>query len=135
MVRASASLTPRSHSSWGAQRIPRARPLPRPYGVREGRHRLLDAGLPVTATAMRTRSSLVVPGIEHRYGEADDGVRTAWMLHAGGSWARAAGARGEPPEVHLGRPPPLVERVPPPRLATDGPLRLFGAMPVAGALT
>ena len=32
--------------------------------------------------------------------------RTAWMVHADGSWARATGAGDDPPTVHQGGPPP-----------------------------
>lgn len=40
------------------------------------------------------------PGIVHDYEESEDGVRTAWMMHADGSWARAEATGDEPPVVH-----------------------------------
>ncbi|GLU50535.1 methyltransferase domain-containing protein [Nocardiopsis ansamitocini] len=43
------------------------------------------------------------PGIVHRYRE-DDGVRTALMVHADGSWARARAPGSETAEVHQGGP-------------------------------
>jgi protein-L-isoaspartate O-methyltransferase len=47
---------------------------------------------------------VTAPGIEHYYEEDNDGNRTAWMVHADGSWARATGKAGERPTVHQGGP-------------------------------
>ena len=48
--------------------------------------------------------SLTAPGIEHRY-RADGTVRTAWMAHPDGSWARATSPTPEgPATVHQGGP-------------------------------
>ncbi|MGW5626650.1 methyltransferase domain-containing protein [Streptosporangium sandarakinum] len=44
------------------------------------------------------------PGIEHHYTEDDDGHRTARMVHADGSWARATAHGDEAPIVHQGGP-------------------------------
>ncbi|MBB5967735.1 protein-L-isoaspartate(D-aspartate) O-methyltransferase [Planomonospora venezuelensis] len=46
---------------------------------------------------------VAVPGIAHHY-EEDDGMRTAWMAHADGSWARARACGGELPLVHQAGP-------------------------------
>jgi hypothetical protein len=43
------------------------------------------------------------PGIRHRYSEVD-GVRTAWMVHADGSWARATAHGTDTPIVSQGGP-------------------------------
>lgn len=48
--------------------------------------------------------ALAVPGIQHSYDEDVDGVRTAVMVHADGSWARATGRRGNRPTVHQSGP-------------------------------
>jgi len=49
--------------------------------------------------------TLTTPGIEHRMQLGDDGSRTAWMLHADGSWARATTAPdGAGATVHQGGP-------------------------------
>ncbi|GAA3132261.1 methyltransferase domain-containing protein [Streptosporangium carneum] len=47
---------------------------------------------------------VVCPGIEHHYEETDDGRRTARMVHADGSWARASAQADGPPTVHQGGP-------------------------------
>ncbi|WP_245966418.1 methyltransferase domain-containing protein [Sphaerisporangium album] len=47
---------------------------------------------------------VTAPGIEHRFNEDRDGLRTALMLHRDGSWARATGQRGDAPLVHQGGP-------------------------------
>lgn len=53
---------------------------------------------------LMTAYALAVPGVEHGYEEDGDGIRTAVMVHADGSWARATGRRGEAPTVHQGGP-------------------------------
>ncbi len=52
---------------------------------------------------------IVAPGIQHRYEEFDDGRRTAWMIHADGSWARASAENDAPPIVHQSGPRRLWE--------------------------
>jgi hypothetical protein len=47
---------------------------------------------------------LTVPGIEHYFEQADDGTRTAWMLHPDGSWARATAVGDEPSVIHQAGP-------------------------------
>jgi hypothetical protein len=46
---------------------------------------------------------LTAPGIEHAYQERE-GRRTAVMVHADGSWARATAIGAERPVVHQGGP-------------------------------
>lgn len=46
---------------------------------------------------------VTAPGIEHYYDESD-GTRTAWMVHADGSWARAGAHGTAMPTVHQGGP-------------------------------
>lgn len=53
---------------------------------------------------LMTAYALAVPGVEHGYEEDGAGIRTAVMVHADGSWARATGRRGEAPTVHQGGP-------------------------------
>ncbi|QMU80553.1 protein-L-isoaspartate(D-aspartate) O-methyltransferase [Streptacidiphilus sp. PB12-B1b] len=48
--------------------------------------------------------ALTTPGVQHGYRQDADGVRTAVMVHADGSWARATGRHGEPPTVHQAGP-------------------------------
>lgn len=47
---------------------------------------------------------LTCPGIEYQFDSTTDGRRTAWMLHADGSWARMTGLPDTPTEVHQGGP-------------------------------
>ncbi|MGH3319669.1 MAG: methyltransferase domain-containing protein [Streptosporangiaceae bacterium] len=72
---------------------------------------------------------VLAPGIEHRYEEADDGTRTAWMLHADGSWARASARGDEPPLVHQSGPRHLWDLFDEIRhyWLTHGYLQLYGA--------
>jgi protein-L-isoaspartate O-methyltransferase len=72
--------------------------------------------------------SLMAPGIEHHY-QTDGERRTAWMLHADGSWARASGLPGESPQVHQGGPRSLWSLLEDIRHAwlCDGSLPLYGA--------
>lgn len=71
---------------------------------------------------------LAAPGIQHHYSEAD-GVRTAVMVHADGSWARATGRRGETPQVHQGGPRRLWDELDRIRdeWEAEGYLQLYGA--------
>ncbi|MFH8257724.1 methyltransferase type 11 [Streptomyces roseolus] len=79
---------------------------------------------------VRSTLELIAPGIQHRMEEAKDGSRTAYMLHADGSWARAtaAGAR-ELPTVHQGGPRRLWDELD--RIRTW--LVIDGDLPIAGA--
>ena len=48
---------------------------------------------------------VIIPGgVAHHYEETSDRRRTAWMLHADGSWARAAAVGDDPPVVHQSGP-------------------------------
>ena len=47
---------------------------------------------------------VTAPGIMHYFDEAEDGTRTAWMVHADGSWARATACGTGAPSVHQGGP-------------------------------
>jgi hypothetical protein len=47
---------------------------------------------------------LTCPNLEYQFESADDGRRTAWMLHSDGSWARMTGLPDTPTEVHQGGP-------------------------------
>lgn len=72
---------------------------------------------------------IVAPGIQHEFAEAADGQRTAWMVHADGSWARATGRADDPPTVHQGGPRRLWDILDGIRLSwlRDGSLPVFGA--------
>ncbi|MCO5994475.1 methyltransferase domain-containing protein [Actinoallomurus rhizosphaericola] len=47
---------------------------------------------------------ITAPGITHYYDETEDGTRTAWMVHADKSWARATAHGTDAPVVHQGGP-------------------------------
>jgi hypothetical protein len=47
---------------------------------------------------------ITAPDISHSYEESEDGTRTAWMVHADGSWARASAQGADAPIVHQGGP-------------------------------
>ncbi|MEK8146303.1 hypothetical protein NKH18_48800 [Streptomyces sp. M10(2022)] len=71
-----------------------------------------------------------MPGIDHRQHTADDGIRTIYMLHTDGSWARAtATGRRDSPAVHQGGPRRLWDELDRIRtwLAVDGDLPIRGA--------
>ena len=53
---------------------------------------------------LMTAYALTVPSVQHGYDEEEGGTRTAVMVHADGSWARATGRRGEAPTVHQAGP-------------------------------
>lgn len=53
---------------------------------------------------LQSMLEVTTPGIRHYYDEGADGTRTAWMVHADGSWARATAHGFEPPIVHQGGP-------------------------------
>ncbi|MBB4920004.1 methyltransferase domain-containing protein [Streptosporangium saharense] len=69
--------------------------------VTRGRYPVLDVTYNWDLPAML---EVVCPGIEHHYEEGDDGRRTARMVHADGSWARATALSDDPPTVHQGGP-------------------------------
>lgn len=79
---------------------------------------------------VRSTLELTVPGIKHRMETAEDGTRTAYMLHEDDSWARAAapGAR-DLPTVHQGGPRRLWDELDRIRtwLVMDGDLPISGA--------
>ena len=78
---------------------------------------------------LMTSYALVTPGVQHSYTENENGVRTAVMVHADGSWARASGHRGETPTVHQSGPQRLWDRLDAIRhdWLTDGCLPVYGA--------
>lgn len=65
--------------------------------VGPGRYPVLDIE---DAWDLRTVYELAAPGVHHVYRVSGDGLRTAWMLHADGSWARASAHGTDPPTVH-----------------------------------
>ncbi|WP_147944532.1 methyltransferase domain-containing protein [Microbispora sp. CSR-4] len=68
--------------------------------VSRARFPVLDV---VESWEVRSMLEVLAPGIEHDFAE-DGGVRTAVMVHADGSWARAEQAGQEPPVVHQAGP-------------------------------
>jgi protein-L-isoaspartate O-methyltransferase len=78
---------------------------------------------------LRSAVALAVPGVQHSYDEDADGVQTAVMTHADGSWARATGRRGEQPTVHQAGPRRLWDTLDDIRHGwlTDGELPVHGA--------
>ncbi|GAU64876.1 methyltransferase [Streptomyces sp. NBRC 110611] len=94
--------------------------------ITTGRYPVLDVR---EAWDVWSMLSLTTPGIEHRYAEGEDRRRTAWMVHADGSWARAEGRWIDPPTVHQGGPRRLwdeLERIRH-RLNAEGGLPVYGA--------
>jgi protein-L-isoaspartate O-methyltransferase len=53
---------------------------------------------------LQSMLEVTAPGIAHYYQQAADGTRTAWMVHADRSWARATACRTDTPVVHQGGP-------------------------------
>jgi protein-L-isoaspartate O-methyltransferase len=72
---------------------------------------------------------IVAPGIEHHYHQDDEGRRTAWMVHADGSWARATSVDGDEPTVHQSGPRRLWDIVDDIRYRwlREGSLPVYGA--------
>ncbi len=73
---------------------------------------------------------VTVPGgVLHHFEESGDGLRSAWMLHADGSWARASGTGDQPPVVHQSGPRRLWDTLDDLRRTwlRDGSLPAYGA--------
>lgn len=58
----------------------------------------------IEAWELNSILEITAPDISHYYEESEDGTRTAWMVHADGSWARASAQGVEVPIVHQGGP-------------------------------
>ncbi|MGW0819953.1 methyltransferase domain-containing protein [Streptomyces sp. NPDC002845] len=81
-----------------------------------------------SAWELRSMLEITTPGVELDY-EEHGRRRTAYMVHADGSWARASAERLDPPEVHQGGPRRLwsqLERIRN-RLNAEGGLPLYGS--------
>jgi protein-L-isoaspartate O-methyltransferase len=93
--------------------------------ISEGRYPVVDV---LQAWELWSLLSVTVPGVEHRY-RVNGEFRTAWMLHADGSWARATGPADDPPEVHQGGPQRLWDILDDLRhqWLADGQLPVYGA--------
>ncbi|MFJ3858132.1 methyltransferase domain-containing protein [Streptomyces sp. NPDC090085] len=90
-----------------------------------GRYPVVDVA---NAWELRSMLEVTTPGVEVTY-ETSGRTRTAHMVHADGSWARATAEWADPPEVHQGGPQRLwtaLERIRN-RLAVEGSLPLLGA--------
>lgn len=90
-----------------------------------GRYPVVDVA---NAWELSSMLEVTTPGVEHTY-EQRDRHRTAYMVHADGSWARASAEWSDPPEVHQGGPRRLwtaLERIRN-RQAMEGSLPLLGA--------
>ncbi|MGW1073703.1 methyltransferase domain-containing protein [Streptomyces sp. NPDC002537] len=93
--------------------------------VTTGRYPVLNVA---DAWEVQTRLTLAAPGIETHF-EDHGGQRTAWLLHADGSWARAEGRPADPPTVHQGGPRRLwnvLERIRH-MLNAEGGIGLYGS--------
>jgi protein-L-isoaspartate O-methyltransferase len=91
-----------------------------------GRYPIVNIGW---AWELSSMLGITIPGIKHHYEKAENGQRTAWLLHPDGSWARATAAADEPPVVHQGGPRRLWDTADQIRHAwlTDGGLPAYGA--------
>ncbi|MGY1500725.1 methyltransferase domain-containing protein [Streptomyces sp. QTS52] len=90
-----------------------------------GRYPVVDVA---NAWELRSMLEVTTPGVELAY-EQRDRTRTAYLVHADGSWARASAERTDPPEVHQSGPQRLwtaLERIRN-RLNAEGSLPLLGA--------
>ncbi|TLP62142.1 methyltransferase domain-containing protein [Microbispora triticiradicis] len=94
--------------------------------VGRGRYPMVEV---IEAWELRSMLEVTAPGISHWFEAGDDGRRTAWMVHADGSWARAEGVRDEAPLVHQGGPRRLWDILDQIRhqWLVDGSLPLYGA--------
>ncbi|WP_282792100.1 methyltransferase domain-containing protein [Streptomyces sp. CC224B] len=92
--------------------------------ITTGRYPVLNVA---EAWEVNTHLTLAVPGIETHF-ETDGDHRTAWLLHADGSWARARGRWTDAPTVHQSGPRRLwdvLERIRH-KLNLEGSLGLYG---------
>ncbi|MGI3225026.1 methyltransferase domain-containing protein [Streptomyces sp. GTA36] len=64
--------------------------------VSTGRYPVVDVE---QAWDLASMLDITVPGVLYGYAE-DDGLRTAWLAHPDGSWARATAVGTNPPTVH-----------------------------------
>lgn len=90
-----------------------------------GRYPVVDVA---EAWELRSMLEVTAPGVEVGY-ETHGRVRTAFLVHPDGSWARASAEWTDPPEVHQDGPQRLwtvLERIRN-RLNTEGSLPLLGA--------
>ncbi|KOV61544.1 methyltransferase type 11 [Streptomyces sp. NRRL WC-3618] len=90
-----------------------------------GRYPVVDVA---NAWVLRSMLEVTTPGVELAY-EQRDRIRTALLVHADGSWARASAEGTDPPDVHQGGPRRLwtaLERIRS-RLNAEGSLPLLGA--------
>ncbi|GAA1682707.1 methyltransferase domain-containing protein [Streptomyces yatensis] len=93
--------------------------------VMRGRYPVLNVA---EAWDVRAMLELAAPGVETHY-EERGGQRTAWLVHADGSWARASATWIDPPTVHQGGPRRLwtvLERIRH-RLNAEGGLPIYGS--------
>ncbi|WP_069874755.1 methyltransferase domain-containing protein [Streptomyces malaysiensis] len=93
--------------------------------VSTGRYPVVDVE---NAWELRSMLEIVVPGVELDY-EQQESRRTAYLVHADGSWARASADRTDPPTVHQGGPRRLwdeLERIRN-RQSAEGGLSLYGS--------
>ena len=93
--------------------------------VSTGRYPVLDVA---SAWELRSMLEVTTPGIELAYEESGR-RRTAYLVHADGSWARASAEWLDAPEVHQGGPRRLwsqLERIRN-RLNGEGGLPLYGS--------
>ncbi|MEU8876519.1 methyltransferase domain-containing protein [Streptomyces javensis] len=91
----------------------------------EGRYPVLNVA---EAWDVRAMLELAVPGVETHYEERGE-QRTAWLVHADGSWARASATWIDPPTVHQGGPRRLwtvLERIRH-RQNAEGGLPIYGS--------
>lgn len=94
--------------------------------VGQGRYPVVQV---IEAWELQSVLEVFAPDIEHRFEEGDDGRRTAWMLHADGSWARATAMFDKVPTVHQSGPRRLWDILDQIRhqWLVDGSLPLYGA--------
>ncbi|MFI1159552.1 hypothetical protein [Streptomyces sioyaensis] len=93
--------------------------------VTEGRYPVLNVA---EAWDVRAMLELAAPGVETYYEERGE-QRTAWLVHADGSWARASATWIQPPTVHQGgqrRLWTVLERIRH-RLNAEGGLPIYGS--------
>jgi protein-L-isoaspartate O-methyltransferase len=94
--------------------------------VSTGQYPVVDIG---NAWELYSMLGVTIPSVQYHYEEAEDGQRTAWLLHPDGSWARATGIADRPPIVHQSGPRRLWDIVDGIRHAwlRDGKLPAYGA--------